>query len=835
MSSQLTGTSSSQSPFRSSRHDIGRNRNYKDRKTSKELYKRKASGDVEYREEIENFLQQSEYSVILPGKKQVFKRSGKSAVLLNRPLTDIYKDYKKESCNPKCFSTFAKYRPRHVKTRDRTSWVQCLCEKCENLELKLLALNDVFSCVNYSTIRNLVNDTLCSREDDDKHFSLACVCRVCDKCGIEDLEARLKLNVRDNNISYKTWEDRKVKKMSRKVLVVKTVPQLAFVEMLLKDVHSISYHLFLYRWQRDQYASLCKEPLPGMLVLTMDFSENYRCEYQREIQSAHFGYEQVTLHTMLAHFLCPTCGEVCREYITAVSSDLTHDHYCVKKFVEEAVNHLKQERQVEITNLVQWTDGCASQYKCCMSFYDISTCDLAEEVSRNFFGPHHGKTKCDGEGGVIKSALTREVKSCNRVINSPEDVLSYYEAHEKYNIQGLLHDHDHEMKTVMCVNDIPKGQEFEPDTVLGSRDFFCVKKVKAEVICARNLSCFCEACIDSASETVCINSDYVEGFEERVIPKKKRRQKKEKEIKEKETASVDKQIQGQETASVEYDAYSRPCSSQESDVKSTTDERPRDGQDLSPETADCGMVAEEQSLATDDVEITSVERPCLSPKNDVEIIDEERPKGRGKRRANSDRMFVKRKKTTRNGSSFELQKTSVFDVMKKISRNPNANSSNANDSRDKFFKAIQKKLGDCKNYDDFQFEALAAAEEIRKSYPLPEPVKVPNKVMDYASFPLYPSDARSDMCPYKIYGDGNCLYRVGSVFFWGDEEHHVEVRVRVAIELGLFEDAYLSHDFIMQGFEDTTFKDLPAMYCQIAQDAITDEVLTPTVVQRYYR
>lgn len=108
--------------------------------------------------------------------------------------------------------------------------------------------------------------------------------------------------------------------------------------------------------------------------MTMDFSENYRCEYQREVLSALFGYSQITLHPIMVNYIYPEnkCQMVCEEFIDIVSDGLVHNHFAVETFCEAATRHLENKRKLKIDKLIQCTDGCTSQYKCGNSFLNLS-------------------------------------------------------------------------------------------------------------------------------------------------------------------------------------------------------------------------------------------------------------------------------------------------------------------------------------------------------------------------------------------------------------------------------------------------------------------------------
>ena len=66
--------------------------------------------------------------------------------------------------------------------------------------------------------------------------------------------------------------------------------------------------------------------------------------------------------------------------------------------------------------------------------------------------------------------------------------------------------------------------------------------------------------------------------------------------------------------------------------------------------------------------------------------------------------------------------------------------------------------------------------------------------VDQHALTLYPEDAPENFIPHTIEPDGNCLPRCGSVFLFGHEGHHCEVRIRTMVELATHEDYYLSNE-----------------------------------------
>ena len=63
---------------------------------------------------------------------------------------------------------------------------------------------------------------------------------------------------------------------------------------------------------------------------------------------------------------------------------------------------------------------------------------------------------------------------------------------------------------------------------------------------------------------------------------------------------------------------------------------------------------------------------------------------------------------------------------------------------------------------------------------------------------LFPRDGPLGHIPIQTYGDGNCLYRATSRILCGDENMHVELRVRTFIELCINKSQYFSDAFLKQ-------------------------------------
>lgn len=147
----------------------------------------------------------------VPDKKLVSKRSGKSAPFLQKPLKDVFADFKSATGTEISFSNFAKHRPKNVKLMAQARLRQCLCEYCTNVELKITVLNNhaVKSGKPECRIRHereAVKLTLCNSS------TKACHYRECQAgCGAIKLGQHLAALPQDEDITWHRWETKNVR------------------------------------------------------------------------------------------------------------------------------------------------------------------------------------------------------------------------------------------------------------------------------------------------------------------------------------------------------------------------------------------------------------------------------------------------------------------------------------------------------------------------------------------------------------------------------------------------------------------------------------------------
>ena len=108
-------------------------------------------------------------------------------------------------------------------------------------------------------------------------------------------------NLKEKHVKWFRWED--VNDRIIKNELSGTVHELyKYTETTVK---SFLPHCFVKRKQEESYQSdkvEAQNPESTIMMLQMDYAENYSCSAQDEVQSAHWNQAQVTLYTSVSWF-----------------------------------------------------------------------------------------------------------------------------------------------------------------------------------------------------------------------------------------------------------------------------------------------------------------------------------------------------------------------------------------------------------------------------------------------------------------------------------------------------------------------------------------------------
>ena len=199
----------------------------------------------------------------------------------------------------------------------------CLCQYHQNLSLKLKAIK----AMKIEKVSINPNSFIRVFQSDKE---------------ISDLLETMPSN---ENVDYQEWKRVEVteggKAKSQTPLVNKKVNKNDIVKFMNADVSSVREHPDRIK---KQYRNLkiLKDTLPeNNAIMQMDFTDNYRCQCNEEVQSAYFDGPQVTMHPIVV-YARNEAGEVKPSSYIIVSDELSHNASTVYTFVRKMIPIVKE-------------------------------------------------------------------------------------------------------------------------------------------------------------------------------------------------------------------------------------------------------------------------------------------------------------------------------------------------------------------------------------------------------------------------------------------------------------------------------------------------------------
>ncbi|XP_053391572.1 uncharacterized protein LOC123539851 [Mercenaria mercenaria] len=466
-------------------------------------------------ENIQTFYQYE--SVTLPTKKTVSNKSLNQKKVLTETIQQIHKRFLNENPDLKVsLSQFRKLRPKEVLTVKHQKFMSCLCEYCLNAQFKIDSINQAMKYhkidLEIESKYHAVAITLCDKLTGNSERS--CLERKCEECGTSKLKTFLNPLIQADDSKEHTWKKWKLglvgtasKSVKRQILVEEKGSLSALIDELLECLEMLALHLFTARWQYKQFNDISKNVPENVVVTIADFSENYRCVSQDEIQSAYYSYSQVSVFPMIAYYKCPDCEDVVQESAVFISDDLNHDAMAVNLFSKLMFEHISS--HVKVEQEIQFSDGCAAQFKSKVPFFHVAE-TITHKMERAFFGSRHGKSPCDALGGLIKKQAETHVRSRKGTIQSAKALYNFC------NENLTLHTNEkceHKKRVFFYVDEVQRSQlPKDLKTLKGTRQVHHVRRVAPGVVQSRFLSCFCKVCL-GAEEGKCYNESHVGEWE----------------------------------------------------------------------------------------------------------------------------------------------------------------------------------------------------------------------------------------------------------------------------------------------------------------------------------
>ena len=282
-------------------------------------------------------------------------------------------------------------------------------------------------------------------------------------------------------------------------------------------------HQFRAQWQHKQMKNLLDNLPFEHACCIHDYSENYACQQQDQIQSMYYGQIQASIPVTVLHrhILIDVDGEESREedpriiteYLFTISEDLRHDHHSVHACRVNVANYLKG-IGYKVDTMHEWTDRCSAQYKSrdCMGDVTYSKLDFGFSTIQNYFETSHAKGPQDGAGANLKhkadmAVIRREIVIQNAKKNLCKPTSQRFQSQVvklKRRVFCYESEHDSEQPYRMF-KEVQNNRRIHSIVANDSE-----KKLKT-----RNLSCYCENCLESKYND-CRNWTEIELETERV-------------------------------------------------------------------------------------------------------------------------------------------------------------------------------------------------------------------------------------------------------------------------------------------------------------------------------
>ena len=193
----------------------------------------------------------------------------------------------------------------------------------------------------------------------------------------------------------------------------------AATDLLKSQLSSLSLHVYTLNKQHEAIRKLKANLKGGEILIHEDFSENFACKQNTEIQSAYYNTIGVTVFTVMIYF--KQNGDLQHRCCVVVSDNMEHSKDSVYAFNKEIIQYARSE--IGLVNHIHFvSNGAASQFKNRFTVQNLkhSQTDYGVSADWSYFETSHGKVAVDGVGGTIKQQVLLAVYRGQAVVNSAQ-------------------------------------------------------------------------------------------------------------------------------------------------------------------------------------------------------------------------------------------------------------------------------------------------------------------------------------------------------------------------------------------------------------------------------
>lgn len=382
---------------------------------------------------IQAFWEKGEVVTICPDASETIPLFGddlkttpkRFLVMSLREAHSLFKEQNPD--NPCSLSWFSSLRPYDVFLLDQIPHTVCLCEYCNNYQFAYEGLRKKYPHLPQYT-RSVLEEMVCANHTNQ------CWNNSCSRCSdgkgflnlLGQVDETLGKDVKISEWGKEEFVTKKGEKYERTCLLEVVKPDL--ISHVKKLTMSILTHHYVrcYQTASFQYTSDCIETATSCtcdtsddkcwyhtLQVQVDFSENYKLQYQNEVSKAHYHQPGISLFTISVAIR----GQIHSHVVVS-----PHTEHTIEEILPYLTNLFDEyiKEDCGITEVLIYSDGARQQFKTnkMMRSLEWLTQTFKVQFHWNFMASYHGKGRVDGIGAVLKQAVWKRVKSGWVIVSS---------------------------------------------------------------------------------------------------------------------------------------------------------------------------------------------------------------------------------------------------------------------------------------------------------------------------------------------------------------------------------------------------------------------------------
>ncbi|KAL4720760.1 hypothetical protein ACJJTC_007605 [Scirpophaga incertulas] len=378
---------------------------------------------LKVKDDVIKFLEKDENTRMCPGKRDYLKsKEGKKQQkrVLYDTLHNLHQKFLGTVNYKISLATFCRFKPFWITWQNVNERNTCKCVQHANIELMISKLHELKALKCYTVTAALATVTC-------NVHSTKCLFRECSTCKERTLEYYLPMP--NQLVTYRQWiyEVTSFEKDGKQKTVRKPVKKEYRVKLkqLVQDFEAalplFFKHVGTIAHQYQAIQNIKNNLTINDVLIHVDYSENYCCKYNEEIQAVHFGgaRQQITMHTGVLYLR--NNDAVKPVSFCSLSSNNRHDTMAVWAHLKPIFDWIKTQH-LPIYRLHMLSDGPVNQYKNKYMFEMVCRHlkDFYPEITHfswHYSEPGHGKGAPDGVGGTLKRTADKVVAEGHDIVD----------------------------------------------------------------------------------------------------------------------------------------------------------------------------------------------------------------------------------------------------------------------------------------------------------------------------------------------------------------------------------------------------------------------------------